>query len=119
MPEQVTQKYHFGGWQTVTLWSEEEMAKALGISVTELRARLDPHEYGKPGLYEPVGLSFHEHPFANAQRKFYFRQESFLENIKRWSCVKEGGHFFEPDLKYSYLPKGAETCSNCGYTRYG
>jgi hypothetical protein len=119
MPEKITQNYVFGGWATQLIWSEQEMADALGISVRELRARLDWTEYGDGNHYEDIGLSFHAHPFSNAPRQFQFHEQSYLENIKVWSCVEERGHFFEDNPKYDYLPKGAVTCTNCGYTRYG
>jgi len=74
MPDKVTQKYHFGGWQEVLIYSEQEMADALGISRNELRRAI------ADGL-----LSYHAHPKSNALREYQFNQISYDNNLRKWS----------------------------------
>lgn len=46
MPTETTINYAFGGPATLDIYSEEEMATAIGMTVADLRATLDEDFYG-------------------------------------------------------------------------
>lgn len=89
MPKEMTLHYAMSGFVTQDIYSEEEMAAALEISVQELRATLDPTEYGP--RKERLGYSFHIHPRANGgvNSEFLFNRTSYTHNLqvfhlRRW-----------------------------------
>jgi hypothetical protein len=86
MPHETTQYYTLSGWQTVTLYTESEMAEALDLSISELRDALEGGKYG---------LSYHSHPLATYNREYEFLRSSYEKNIEIWNCIKAGGHFLE------------------------
>lgn len=108
MPEMKYRDYVLTGPATVLIYSQAEMATALGLTETRLIGALG----------QGVGLSYHAHPRATGGG-YEFNEISYQSNVKVWSCYRDGGHVFRPDEKYDYLPAGAETCRDCGYTRYG
>ena len=108
MPELITQNYYFGGWTEVLVYSEQDMADALGITVKEL---LDALKNGK--------LSCHAFPQSNALRQYQFNQSSFDDNILCWNCLKNGGHHFEFDHWYDHrINKATYKCTDCPREKY-
>lgn len=81
MPKEMTISYVMSGLVTQDIYSEKEMADALDISVQELRAALDPSEYGP--RKERLGYSYHIHPRANGgvNSEFLFNRTSYTRNI--------------------------------------
>lgn len=90
MPKSIRQFYEFSGMVTQDIYSEQEMADALEMSVKELRSRLDSKEYGPRPNDDLVGLTFHAHPFANGGRngEFQFHRDSYVGNLWRMNMYK-------------------------------
>jgi hypothetical protein len=110
MPHETTQYYTLSGWQTVTLYTESEMAEALDLSISELRDALEGGKYG---------LSYHSHPLATYNREYEFLRSSYEKNIEIWNCIKAGGHFLEFSRYYDEKQgKKVFTCKQCGYEKY-
>lgn len=85
MPTEMTFHYAMGGFATQDYYTEEEMSAALEISPAELRAALDPGEYGPRVSEDHRGYCFHMHPLANGgvtSGKFLFTRHSYLRNIR-------------------------------------
>lgn len=90
MPKSVTQFYQMSGMVTQDIYSEQEMADALEMSVKELRSRLDHTEYGPRPNDDLPGFSFHAHPYANGGRngEFQFNQGAYVGNLWRMNAYK-------------------------------
>lgn len=80
MSETVTQFYQLTGYSTQEIYSEEEMAKALDMTVEEMYHHLDPSEYGMPDG-ERIPLAYHAHPAATGD-EFSFNQGAYERNIE-------------------------------------
>ena len=109
MPEIITQKYFFGGWKSVVIYSEQEMADALGLTHAGLHTAI---EAGK--------LCYHAHPSSNALREYQFNQGAYNDNLDRWSCLRKyGAHQFEFDHYYDKrLGKAVYKCRFCPAERF-
>ncbi len=104
MPEIVTQHYALTGWAAVTLYSEQEMADALGLTRSELRAQIE----------RGIGLAFHGNPRNTHNRQYTFLPDIYEQNIRVWECVQSGGHYYEQiDTDPLTL-----RCSLCGRRAY-
>jgi len=99
--------YYLGGPTLTAVYTEVDMAAALGITESELVTALN----------SGIGLSYHAHPSATGEG-YWFKEESYQNNQKVWTCHTSGGHQFDPDPKYSYLPNGAKTCAKCGHIEF-
>jgi len=111
MPEIVTQHYAFSGWHTQLIWSEQEMADALGLTRAELRR----------ALYDGR-LVYHAHPTSNALYEYQFHEQAYVENLARWLCLQTGGHRWRWDHYYT-LPDEAQQkscwrCATCPAEKY-
>lgn len=71
MPEWVTQHYRLSGSCSQYIWSEQEMAEALEISVEELVTAIGRGEYG-----------YHAHPLAT-KGGYEFNDIAYNSNLKR------------------------------------
>jgi hypothetical protein len=107
MPEMKFRDYKLSGPAIVKIYSQAEMAEALGLSETRLIGAL------KMG----IGLCYHAAPEATGAG-YEFNERAYQENIKVWNCYRDGGHCYQRDSKYEYLPNGASTCAHCGDTRF-
>lgn len=107
MPEAITQDYFFGGWKTVLIYSEQEMAGALSISVKDLRKAIKRGE-----------LCYHAHPSSNAVREYQFNQSAFDNNVRWWNCMKHGGHHFQHNRFYDREQGKAVLKCSCGKEKY-
>lgn len=87
MPQSKTQFYYFGGLATQDIYSEQEMADALEMSVKELRSRLDSKEYGPRPDDDVVVFTFHAHPFATGST-FEFNRDSYAGNLWRMNVYR-------------------------------
>ncbi len=116
MPEWVTQKYHFGGWQTVLTYNEAEMAEALGMSQREFRRMMDT----PGGEASKANLAYHAHPSSNALREYQFLAGTYTDNIAKWQCYQvRGGHVYVLDHYYDEeRGKGAYKCQFCPAEKY-
>lgn len=111
MPEQVTQNYTLSGWQTVTLYTEQEMADALEITRAALREHLTAGR---------IGLAYHGNPLNTHNREYTFLPSTYLHNQARWKCVTEaGGHYFEfVNFLDSARTRAKYQCHLCGVEAY-
>lgn len=106
MPERIVQQYHFGGWAEVLIYSEQEMADALGIGRKQLRDALE----GRARL----GLRYHAHPSSGALNEYQFTQEVYDYNKQVFTCAITAGHKFDLDHFYDELKSLAVyKCRNC------
>ena len=106
MPDKITQHYVFTGWSTVTIYSEAEMAQALGVSRAELRSAITSGE-----------LCYHAHPTSNALREYQFNESAYRSNVARWQCLQSGGHRWQP--KNNYKPGHTHwICLKCWAEKY-
>lgn len=86
MPTETTINYAFGGPATLDIYSEEEMATAIGMTVADLRATLDEDFYGPMPEPDRLIYSYHGHPLANGGRTegtFLFNRECYQDNLVR------------------------------------
>lgn len=108
MPQKVTSNYFFGGWATVLIYDEHEMAAACGFT----------HEafmhYLKSGRW---GLCFHAHPLATGDQ-YHFSQSSFDTNVRIAECIRAGAH----DYRIVKNPRrgnyGEAVCERCAHKHY-
>lgn len=104
MPKEMTISYVMSGPVTQDIYSEKEMADALEISVQELRATLDPTEYGP--RKERLGYSFHIHPRANGgvNSEFLFSRTSYTHNLQVFNLRKwlQGRDEWD-DIAFNYV----------------
>lgn len=108
MPEEVLLDYKLSGRQTVTVYSEAEMADALGLTCVQLR-----HELSSGNLV------YHAHPSATDNREYEFSAESYNTNLVLWACLCGGGHYYEFDGYLDYTQsKTVYDCTNCGHRKY-
>ena len=107
MPKKITKHYFFGGAHTVLIYTERDMAKALGISVASLKAGIER------GVY-----SYHAHPAATRQG-YQFNQSCYDSNVRASECVQQKRHKFEFDHWYDErLRKAVHKCLHCGREKY-
>ncbi len=108
MPHKITQHYKLTGWETVVIYSEQEMADALNLTCAQLRNEI---EHGN--------LGYHAHPSSNALREYQFLTSTYLENQLWWGCLQAGGHSYKFSQYYD-LPKklGIHICRDCGREKY-
>jgi len=71
MPKYITRNYRLFGLATVKIYSQAEMATALGLTVLQLIAAV---EQGR--------LCYHAHPLATGS-EYEFNQIAYDDNIKR------------------------------------
>ena len=71
MPEDKLKFYRLIGWARVKIYSQAEMATALGLTVLQLIAAV---EQGR--------LCYHAHPLAT-RSEYEFNQIAYDDNIKR------------------------------------
>jgi hypothetical protein len=112
MPQKVTQNYRLTGWATVTLYSESEMAEALGLTREEFRRAMEDGTSGR------AGIAYHGNPLNTYNREYTFLEKIYFENIKKWECFTHGGHHLE---FAGYYDKHASLCKwtcRCGYTKF-
>lgn len=86
MPTETTINYAFGGPATLDIYSEQEMADAIGMTVADLRATLDEDFYGPMPEPDRLIYSYHGHPLANGGRTegtFLFNRECYQDNLVR------------------------------------
>lgn len=108
MPTETTLYYHFGGAYTQDLYSEEEMAAAVNLTVDELRRALD-EDYGPCPYPDRRVYSHHIHPRANGgfeKGKFLFNRAAYQTNLQRYNFVrwmKESGLWTNPEACQSYM----------------
>jgi hypothetical protein len=106
MPELKTSYYVLTGPATVLIYTEQEMAQALSISVSEL------HHAIERGF-----LSYHAHPQATGEG-YWFNESSYTGNISRYQCLVSGGHFWRWDHFYDkQLAKSVYVCP-CGAEKF-
>ncbi len=105
MPEMKFRDYALAGPATVKIYSQVEMAQALGLTETRLVGALE--EGGN-------GLCYHAHPMATGVG-YEFNEWAYQDNIKVWTCYRNGGHDMRPDPDYNYLPEGVSKCATCGH----
>lgn len=104
MPELVTQYYKLGGWQQVLLYSEAEMAAALGLTPAELRQAITAGRF----IYS-------QHPNSNPSRQYYFSGGDFVKNLAWLVCELTAGI----DDPVDDCPGLAQPrCPWCGRERY-
>jgi hypothetical protein len=111
MPKLVTRKYYFVDKpQKVLVYSQKEMADALGVTEAELVA----------ALTKGIGLQYHAHPNSGTEDGGYeFIKECFDHNIQVWACVQNGGHHFVFDHYYDEDSRKANyKCTNCPAERF-
>lgn len=109
MPDEVTQKYFFGGFKKVKVYTEQEMAVAMGMSKSQLRPVIES------GIF---GISYHGNPLNTYNREYTFLEGTYLDNIKKWECVQSGGHFLVFDSYYDERLKKRKLTCPCGYDKY-
>ena len=99
MPQKVTRNYYFGGRAEVLIYSEAEMAAALGISRKEL-----------VGHIAAGRLCYHAHPSSGVtiDGGYDFNPSAYRTNIARWKCLQSGGHRYD----------AAGKCAGCGAEKY-
>lgn len=108
MPHVITQFYRLTGYESVLIYSEQEMADALGVSRSHLRSAISKGY-----------LLYHAHPNSNALKEYQFTAKTYEENQQRFACIQGGGHFFEFDHYYDeLLKKACYRCRNCPAERY-
>ena len=108
MPNIISQFYKFTGWTNVEIYSQQEMADVLNLSLTELYHAL---EHGH--------LAYHAHPLSNNLNEYQFTPKIYQENQQRWACIQSGGHHFEFDHYYdNHLKKAVYKCQTCPADRY-
>lgn len=108
MPQKVTQKYELTGWATVTIYTEREMADALGITTTKLRELLPQGKF-----------TYSAHPLATHNKEYEFTQACYDENVQRWACLRSGGHHFVFDKYLDDTRRKAKyKCQTCPATKY-
>lgn len=107
MPRMVYRNYELTGPAVVKIYSQSEMAQALGLTETRLIGALG----------QGIGLCYHAHPDATGG-EYEFNEEAYDKNVRVWTCYRGGGHDYRPDPEYDYLPNGASTCAKCGHTNY-
>jgi hypothetical protein len=109
MPEKLVKNYAFSGPTEVMIYSQAEMAQALGVSERRLVEILIKGE---------AGLCYHAHPLATGG-DYEFNKSSYVKNTKVWACLlTNGAHDYKPDPKYDYLPGITLTCDKCGHIAY-
>lgn len=72
MPTYTTHDYYFCGQQTITIWSEAEMAAELGISREDLLAGI------RAGRF-----CYHLHPAATGTGEYEFNAYARADNLRR------------------------------------
>lgn len=86
MPTETTINYAFGGPATLDIYSEQEQAEAIGMTVADLRATLDEDMYGPIPEPDRLIYSYHGHPLANGGREhgtFLFNRQCYQDNQVR------------------------------------
>lgn len=86
MPKEMTINYAFGGPATLDIYSEQEQAEAIGMTVADLRATLDEDMYGPMPEPDRLIYSYHGHPLANGGREhgtFLFNRQCYQDNLVR------------------------------------
>lgn len=84
MPTMQTFNFVFGGVQTIPIYSQEEMAKALKISVTTLKRRLAPG--GGLSYFEKQGVYRSNRAKGSVRLvgwRYTFNQASYDHNLER------------------------------------
>lgn len=104
MPIKKIWNYQWVGPAEVELYTEDEMAEAMSVTTEELLSLLS-----QGGHY----LTCHAHPLSNKERKYYFTQPSFENNISVWSCP---GHEFVVEKEYLGLKHSR--CKYCPADKY-
>lgn len=104
MPEQITQYYKLTGWETVVIYSEQEMADVLDLTCAQLR-----HELARGTL------SYHAHPSATENQEYQFLLSTYQSNLREWECIQAGGHFYNWK-HYAHVRK--LVCTECGKEKY-
>lgn len=104
MPREEIRDYLFTGPSRVVLYSEQEMAGEMAMTVEELRTALG----GSRNRF-----SFHF--FDKEIGEYIFNQSSFEDNILKRSCIMDhGDHDFQFDHYYDKrLKKACYKCSRC------
>ena len=88
MPTEMTIDYIFTGNVTQDIYTEEEMADALDMTVDDLRRALDEDLYGPCSLLKDrPPLSFHAHPRVTGQG-FLFNRAAYQNNLRRYNIVQ-------------------------------
>lgn len=84
MPEMKTFNFEFGGVRTIPIYSQEEMAKALKISVAALKRRLAPG--GGLSYFEKQGVYRSNRAKGSVRLvgwRYTFNQASYDHNLER------------------------------------
>lgn len=108
MPEKKHRNYKLTGPAAVKIYSQAEMAAAVGLTETRLIGVLG----------QGIGLCWHAHPDVTGGG-YEFNERAYRNNVKVWACHRNGGHQMKADPTYDYLPQGADTCQRCGHTKFG
>lgn len=107
MPIIIKQNYFFTGPIVVNIYTEQEMADALGVSRDDLRAAIGRGQ-----------LSYHAHPLATGG-EYQFLRQSYVDNQAKWKCLQDGGHHFEFDHYYDKKAGlVAWKCRDCPAEKY-
>ena len=92
MPEMKTFNFEFGGVRTIPIYSQEEMAKALKISVAALKRRLAPG--GGLSYFDRQGVYRSNRAKGSVKLigyRYTFNQASYDHNLKRMKGAKQDG----------------------------
>ena len=98
------QEYKLTGRKTGLIYSEQEMADALGLTQAQLRHEL-----------VSGNLSYHAHPSAIENREYQFLSDTYESNLKEWECIQSGGHYYSWSWYAEYRKL---ICTDCGKERY-
>ena len=99
--------YKLTGWATVEVYTENQMAEALGISVKQLCKELQAG----------YGLCYHAHPAAT-NNGYLFTESAYQANLSVFACKQSGGHDYQAEFYYDYLPNGALKCAKCKHIKF-
>lgn len=107
MPSYKTSNYVLTGPATVLIYTEDEMAAALHMSVSELRNALNGGHH----------FCYHAHPKATGEG-YWFNQSSYDKNIEVYNCLISGGHFWRWDRYYDQRSKKSVYICPCGGEKF-
>ncbi|MCA9368071.1 hypothetical protein KC887_07495 [Candidatus Kaiserbacteria bacterium] len=80
MPKRMTFNYGMTGKVTQEIWTETEMAEALGISVSDVHWRCWPSDDPRGWPTDGITLSFH----VKRHGKYLFNAEAYNANLHKY-----------------------------------
>ena len=106
MPKVIKQNYALTGPARVLIYSEQEMAVALGMSVAELHKAIKECRFCYHGRPETTGAGYD------------FNQGAYERNVAWRACETSGGHKYALDGHYDERLGKRKWICRCGREKY-